>query len=113
MTCVKYIFEMIFGSTALIKLHNISIHSSRQQQKQQRNLFILPKTNIIGALDNVLFVNCFVLLQSIPYYFYTFDVLAIFPFTTSEKSPIISDKHGIYESPHELLNDLRLKILEN
>ena len=111
MTCVKYIFGMIFGSTALVKLHNILIHSSRQQQKQQRNLFILP--NIIGALNNMLFVNCFVLLKSFPYYFYTFDVLAMFPFTSSEKSPIISDKHGIYELPHELLNDLRLRILEN
>ena len=26
---------------------------------------------------------------------------------------IISNKHGIYELPHKLLNDLRLRILEN
>ena len=26
---------------------------------------------------------------------------------------IISNKHGIYELPHELPNDLRLKILQN
>ena len=26
---------------------------------------------------------------------------------------IISNKHGIYELPHELSNDLRLRILEN
>ena len=27
--------------------------------------------------------------------------------------PIITDKHGIYELPYELLNDLRLRILRN
>ena len=30
-----------------------------------------------------------------------------------KRSVIISNKHGIYELPHELPNDLRLKILEN
>ena len=28
-------------------------------------------------------------------------------------SVIISNKHGIYELPHELLNDLRLRMLGN
>ena len=39
------------------------------------------------------------------------DVLPNSPFTTSEM--IITYKHGIYELPHELLNDLRLRILGN
>ena len=30
-----------------------------------------------------------------------------------KRSAIISNKHGIYELPHELLNDLRLTILGN
>ena len=30
-----------------------------------------------------------------------------------KRSAIISDKHGIYELPHGLLNDLRRRILEN
>ena len=30
-----------------------------------------------------------------------------------KRSVIISNKHGIYELPHELPSDLRLKILEN
>ena len=45
-----------------------------------------------------------------------FDVLPDFPFTTSEtKCNIISNKHkqGVYELLHELLNDLRLRILGN
>ena len=36
----------------------------------------------------------------------TFDILLI-------KSVIISKKHGIYDLPHQLLNDLRLRILGN
>ena len=31
----------------------------------------------------------------------------------AKQSVIISNKHGIYESSHELPNDLRLKILGN
>ena len=30
-----------------------------------------------------------------------------------ERSVIISDKHGIYKLPHELPNDLKLRILGN
>ena len=30
-----------------------------------------------------------------------------------ERCAIINYKHGIYELPHELLNDLRLRILEH
>ena len=30
-----------------------------------------------------------------------------------KRGVIISYKHGIYELPHELPNDLRLRILEN
>ena len=41
-------------------------------------------------------------LQSFPKYFDTFDIL-----------PLISYKHGIYELPHKLPNDLRLRILGN
>ena len=37
-----------------------------------------------------------------------FDVLPIFPFTTSETCAIITYKHGIYALPHELPNDLGL-----
>ena len=55
---------MIFGSTALLKLHNISIHSSQQQWKTTKNWSILRK-KIIWALDNILFVNCFGLLAYI------------------------------------------------
>ena len=30
-----------------------------------------------------------------------------------KRSAVISNKHGIYELPQELLNNLRLRILEN
>ena len=36
-----------------------------------------------------------------------FDVLPNFPFTASETMVVITYKHGIYELPHELPNDLR------
>ena len=42
-----------------------------------------------------------------------FDVLTNFPFTTSERCASITYKHGMYELPRELTNDLRLKILVN
>ena len=41
------------------------------------------------------------------------DVLPNFPFTTSETMRIITYKHGIYELPHELLKDLRRRIVGN
>ena len=37
-----------------------------------------------------------------------FHVLVNFPFTIKQTIPIITYKHGIYEVPHELPNDLRL-----
>ena len=39
------------------------------------------------------------------------DILPNFPFTTSEKKRDlpISNKHGLYELPHELLKDLKLQ----
>ena len=40
-----------------------------------------------------------------------FDILPNFPFTTSET--IITNTDGMYKLPHELLNDLRLRILGN
>ena len=42
-----------------------------------------------------------------------FDALPNFSFTTSETMAIITYKYGIYELPHKLPNDLRLKILGN
>ena len=42
-----------------------------------------------------------------------FDVLRNFTFTTSETMDDITYKHGIYELPHELPNDLRLRVLGN
>ena len=39
-----------------------------------------------------------------------FDVLPNFPFTTSETMGYESYKHGIYELPHDLPNDFRLRI---
>ena len=43
-----------------------------------------------------------------------FDVLPNFSFTASEKrSAIVSNKQGVYELPHELPNDIRLRILGN
>ena len=46
-----------------------------------------------------------------------FDTLPDFLFTTSEtkakQSMVISNKHGIYELPQELPNELRLKVLGN
>ena len=42
-----------------------------------------------------------------------FDDLPNFPFTTSETMGDITYKYSIYELPHELSNDLRLRILEN
>ena len=38
-----------------------------------------------------------------------FDVLSICFSTTTEKSVIIGNKHGIYELPHEFPNDLRIR----
>ena len=42
-----------------------------------------------------------------------FDVLPNFPFTASETMIVITYKHGMYELPHELPNDLRFRILGN
>ena len=42
-----------------------------------------------------------------------FDVTPNFPFTTSERCPIITYKHGIYELRRELPNDLRLRTSGN
>ena len=42
-----------------------------------------------------------------------FDGLANFSFNTSETKRDVSNKYGIYELPHELPNDLRLRILGN
>ena len=42
-----------------------------------------------------------------------FDVLSNFFTPQMKRSAIISDKHGIFELPHELWNDLKLRILEN
>ena len=42
-----------------------------------------------------------------------FDVLPNFPFTTSETMRVITYKHGIYELPHELPNDVKLRTLGN
>ena len=41
------------------------------------------------------------------------DVLPILPFTTSKRCAIITLKHDICKLPHELPNDLRLRILGN
>ena len=40
-----------------------------------------------------------------------FDQILLSP--QVKQSMIISNKHGIYELPHELATDLRLKILRN
>ena len=46
--------------------------------------------------------------------FRIFDVLPNFPFTGQVKRwAIITYKHDIHELPHELPNDLRLRILGN
>ena len=42
-----------------------------------------------------------------------FDVLLIFFSPQVKRCTIITCKHGIYELPHELQNDLRLRILVN
>ena len=42
-----------------------------------------------------------------------FDALPNFPFTTSEMMRIIIYNHGIYELPHELPSNLKLRILGN
>ena len=42
-----------------------------------------------------------------------FDVLPNFRFTASETMGTYYYKHGIYELPHELTNNLRLRILGN
>ena len=40
-----------------------------------------------------------------------FDTFSNSILATSETKRDISNKHGIYELPHELMNDLRLRIL--
>ena len=49
--------------------------------------------------------------QSISQYFETLDFFSNFPFTTMET--IITYKNGINEFSHELLKDLKLRILGN
>ena len=39
--------------------------------------------------------------------------LQVFVSPQVKRCPIITDKHGIYELPHELQNDLRFRILGN
>ena len=41
------------------------------------------------------------------------DVLPIFVLPKVKQCAIVTYKHGIYEMPHKLLNDLRLRILGN
>ena len=41
------------------------------------------------------------------------NVLPNFAFTTSQMLHVFTYKHGIYELPHELPNNLRFRILEN
>ena len=41
------------------------------------------------------------------------DVLANFNFATSGPMGVTTYKHGIYELPHNMPNDLRLRNLEN
>ena len=42
-----------------------------------------------------------------------FDVLQNFFSPQVKRCMIITYKHGMYKLPHEFLNDLKLKILEN
>ena len=42
-----------------------------------------------------------------------FDVFQIFLSPQVKGSIVIINKHGIYELPHELPNDFRLRILQN
>ena len=42
-----------------------------------------------------------------------FDILPIFFSPQVKRFPIITYKYGIYEFPHALPNDLKLRILEN
>ena len=42
-----------------------------------------------------------------------FDVLPNFPFPQLKPCAIITYEHGIYDLPHNLPNDLRLRILGN
>ena len=42
-----------------------------------------------------------------------FHILTNFLLTATERSSIVSNKHGIYKLPHELLNELRLRTLGN
>ena len=42
-----------------------------------------------------------------------FDVLPNFPYTQVKRCAIVIYKHSIYELPHELPKDLRLRILGN
>ena len=42
-----------------------------------------------------------------------FDHWLNYPFTSSEMKRDYYNKHGIYELPHELPNDLRIRILGN
>ena len=60
-----------------------------------RNLFVHLKYN---QFQNILRV---------------FDVLSNFLFTTSETMDDYYFKHGMYELPHALPNDLRLRTLGN
>ena len=58
---------------------------------------------------NILMSN----LQSVSYYFDTFLFYQIFLSAQVKWWVIITYKHGIYELPHKLLNDLRRRMLGN
>ena len=61
--------------------------------------------NIRSVYLFVGFKNCYKSYNKFHYILRLFDVLRNFPFTTSE-TMLITYKHGIYELPHELPNDL-------
>ena len=100
-------FKDNFKQTARLK--NIYLKQQpllKERKKYRKNL----KSNINRGFC---FDDCQMIYNHFENILRLFDVLPNFPFTTSETIAILTYKHGIYELPHELLNDLRLSILGN
>ena len=75
--------------------------------------------SVIMIIQNVLTLTKFVLCQSLPptitlIIFWDFLMFhQVFLLPQVKRNAIFSNKHGVYELPSKLLNDLKVRILEN
>ena len=105
-------FQMILLSGWDFLLHGTGTHYLFSNiDSVTANFYVLVNTYFVNFRLALLIVLCCTRLYIL---FWDFLILyQIFFSPQVKRSVIISNKHGIYELPHELPNDLRLRILGN